>query len=80
MSPRAPRILLLLAGATVLAGWGSCGGTKFDCSYSCPATEGGSHTTTVTSSSVENANTECRQAQGGSCPDVECSCQEEPPG
>jgi hypothetical protein len=80
MSAPLSKVVLLLAGATVLAGWGSCGGTRFDCTYSCPASESGSHTTNVTTDTVEKANTQCRQEQAGSCPDVECSCQEAPPG
>ena len=66
--------LVLTALGAALAGWGSCGGGSYNCSYVCGETEGQGTMENVSASSAESAEAACKSAVPNSCLTPQCSC------
>jgi hypothetical protein len=68
--------LVLAALGALLAGWGSCGGSSYSCSYTCADTETfGFLSDDIMADSVEKAEATCESTVPTTCQSPHCSCK-----
>jgi len=68
--------IVVAALGALLGGWGSCGGTRYSCSYTCGDTETfGFLSGDIVSDSQQDAETSCQSSVPTSCQNPVCNCK-----